>query len=176
MTTKQNNENHNVQEQPTRHNFKPVIIKDYPELRRYKLSFVTIDGMQICKITFPGAMTVMMSLEDPKRPIRDGVAWVGEYAQHLANTRTYEPYTMLTFLPTDHMIKTQIVESNSLRHAREIITRGNYPCFINPNRREIAQLEIMRQRNQELDQYLGALIRRYSTMQYIPRDGIQMKP
>ena len=147
----------------------PIIMKTNPTLEPYKIKFEVRNNIQICIMTFPRGRTVLMAASDPKRPTAEGIAWVVEYTQYLANTRRYQPYSMITLTSTGHSFRTQMMERNTLENACEIICTGNYPCFINPNWAKIKQVEFMKQKNKEQSQYLDMLLRNYTQLDMATR-------
>ena len=155
-------------------NHQPVVVRVKPDLIPFKVNRTMVNNINICIMTFPQGLTVLMASNDPNKPDNEGLAWVGSYEIYESETRGYIPVIVITFALTQKSLMTKIKKMESLHHASEIIGRGDIVGFINQFR--IKEIELLKKENRIEKHYLDCLIGKYTCLTNMLKPGNQRKP
>ena len=150
-------------DQPNPREYRPIMVMVKPRILPYRMNQILVEDLQLSILTFPQGLTVLMATNDPKRPAEDGLAWVGKYARYEPNRKIYIPIIIITFPLTNTSLSTHIRDIESLNQAVEIIKGGSDVCFINKFRIQ-NEIEILKQENRRLGQYLDYLMAEYTSL------------
>lgn len=103
-------------------------------IRQYRMCVRTVDGHQLCVITFQGhrGLTLLLAPSYPHRPTDlTGLVQLDVHRKYLTTYGKYLHWVTFTFQSTGHRVQAQIMLNTRLNAAYNMVEGGAAACFIN---------------------------------------------
>ena len=103
-------------------------------INQHRMCERSVDGHQLCVITFPGhrGLTLLLSPSHPHCPRgMVGLVQLDVHRKYLTTYGKYLHWVTFTFQPTGHRVQAQIMLPSRLNEAYNMVEGGAAACFIN---------------------------------------------